>query len=293
MAKKGSILLNLAGLTPAKTKKIVDNLPDVDEVFKIKQFRRGQFPFLSSADIEKILTLRNSNLFSHELRLIEESKVEVIDIFDASYPHLLKEIPSPPLLLYAKGNIQLLSAQSIAVVGTRLPSQYGKTMAFDFSRELSLAGLAIVSGLARGIDTYAHKGALETGGLTVAVLGSGLNHVYPHQNRELASEIFKKGLLVSEYPLNTMPLPENFPRRNRIISGLSKGVVVVEAASRSGALITANFAVNQNREVFAVPGPVGRGQNKGTHSLIKEGAMLVDSVEDILEEINILQGYTQ
>ncbi|MCF7869985.1 MAG: DNA-processing protein DprA [Candidatus Omnitrophica bacterium] len=287
MAKKSSILLNLAGIGPAKVKKIIEYLPDLDNILKLKDSNFRNFSFLGKKDIDKIISLKNSTLLENELKLIERYKLKVVDLFDSDYPYYLKEISSPPLVLYLKGNIKLLGKESVAIVGTRTPTNYGKETAFNFSYKLSSLGVNIVSGLALGIDTSAHKGALKAGGTTTAVLGSGLNYIYPRQNKRLAESIAKEGLLVSEYPIEAAPLASNFPRRNRIISGLSKGVVVAEAAQRSGALITANFAVGQNREVFALPGDIDKFQSKGPNSLIKEGAKLVDSIEDILEEINL------
>lgn len=289
MAKKGFLLLNLAGIGYGKAKKIVEFFPDIDQILKIKHHSLSNLSFLSAKDIDRLTSLQKLELLSKELRLIEEARVEVIDIFDRNYPALLRQIASPPLVLYIKGDKRLLNSESLAVVGMRNSSEYGETVAYNFSASLAKLGLTIVSGLAKGIDTSAHKGALDAGGLTVAVLGSGLNYIYPRQNQRLADQIFAKGLVISEYPLECRPLAENFPRRNRIVSGLSKGVVVIEAAQRSGALITANFALEQNREVFAVPGRVDKTESKGPHSLIKEGAKLTESVEDILEEIGLLK----
>ncbi|MCF7916837.1 MAG: DNA-processing protein DprA [Candidatus Omnitrophica bacterium] len=287
MANKGSILLNLAGVGPSKVKKIIDCLPDLNQILKLNSSDLRSLSFLNKKDIDKIISLKKSKSLDDQLRLIEKNKVKAIDLFDSDYPYYLKQISSPPLVLYAKGNLGLLHQESIAIVGTRIPTDYGKSIAFDFSCQLCSSGLCVVSGLAKGVDTAAHKGALSVAGSTVAVLGSGLNYIYPRQNNKLADLIFEKGLVVSEYPLNTAPLASNFPRRNRIISGLSRGVIVIEAAQRSGALITANFAVGQNREVFAVPGRINDFQSKGPNSLIKEGAKLVDSIEDVLEELNL------
>jgi DNA processing protein len=285
MAKKGAVLLNLAGIGPAKVKKIIEYLPDLDQIAKLKNSDLGEFSFLSKKDIDRIISLKNSKILENELKLIERDKIKVIDFFETEYPYYLKQINYPPLVLYLKGNVDLLDNKSVAIVGTRTPTKYGRLTAFNFAYKLCCLGLNIVSGLALGIDKAAHEGALAASGSTVGVLGSGLNCIYPSQNRKLARSIFEKGLMVSEYPLNTKPLASNFPRRNRIISGLSKGVVVIEAAQRSGALITANFALGQNREVFAVPGNIDQFQSKGPHSLIKEGAKLTESVEDILEEL--------
>ena len=189
-------------------------------------------------------------------------------------------------MLYLKGNKSLLKGLCFAVVGSRLATLYGLSMAQKFSLSLSSLGITIVSGLARGVDAQAHRAALETG-TTIAVLGSGLLNIYPRQNKDLAKDISKRGVLVSEFPLGEPPFKENFPRRNRIISGLSKGVLIVEASRRSGALITARYALEQNREVFAVPGRVDSPLSRGSHDLIKEGACLVDCLDDILKELNI------
>ncbi|MFH1319020.1 MAG: DNA-processing protein DprA, partial [Candidatus Omnitrophota bacterium] len=218
--------------------------------------------------------------------LIEKANISVIDIFDRSYPALLNEISYPPIVLYLKGSETILSENLFAIVGSRIPTLYGISTAAKFSYQLSAAGLTIVSGLAKGIDTIAHKEAIRTG-KSIAVLGSGLLNTYPKENAQLAEKISLNGAVISEFPLKTAPLRENFPRRNRIVSGLSYGVLVVEAATRSGALITARLACEQNREVFAIPGNVDSPLSRGTHRLIKEGATLVDSIDDILNELNI------
>jgi DNA processing protein len=287
MAKKGSILINLLKfLTPQKTEAIISYLSDPDKIFEVKMKDLQGVSLLSNKDVEKILLMRDSGTLEKELKLLEKEKIEAIDIFDATYPALLKEISHPPLVLYAKGNVDVLNKFLFAIVGTRIPTLYGISMAEELSYKLSSLGLVIVSGLARGIDTAAHRGAIKTGE-TVAVLGSGLLNIYPPENKSLAEQIISKGVIISEFPLKQPPLKENFPRRNRIISGLSKGVLIIEAALRSGALITAHHALEQNREVFALPGKADSPLSKGTHLLIKEGAKLVDSIEDIVEELNL------
>ena len=203
----------------------------------------------------------------------------------SDYPPLLREIFDPPLLLYARGNAALLEAPSIAIVGARKPTAYGKAIAERLSSDLAIRGLAIVSGLARGIDSCAHRGALEQNGKTIAVLGSGIDVVYPAEGKKLFAEIAEKGLLLSEFPVGSFPAPQNFPIRNRIISGLSLGVVVVEAAQYSGSLITARLAMEQNREVFGVPGSLSNRFSWGPHVLIKQGAKLVQDWQDVVEEL--------
>ena len=220
----------------------------------------------------------------------------VLTLDAPGYPQLLRHIPDPPLLLFAQGRIERLPAglaPALAVVGSRNPTPQGRLNAQQFAQHLAAAGLCIVSGLALGVDGAAHEGALEGGGEgtsdgvlpTVAVVGTGLDRVYPARHRELAHRISAQGLIVSEYPLGTPPLSANFPRRNRIISGLSLGTLVVEAALGSGSLITARQALEQGREVFALPGSIHSPQSKGCHALIREGAVLVESVQDVLAEL--------
>lgn len=211
-------------------------------------------------------------------------KIEEILINSKEYPQNLKNIYDPPKKIYLIGNKDLLYQKGIAIVGARDATQYGKKIAYNLAKELSEQNIVIISGLAIGIDSYAHKGALEKG--TIAVLGSGIDNIYPKENLELAREIIKnKGCIISEYPLGTKPERLHFPQRNRIISGLSDGVVVIEASKKSGALITAEFALEQGKEVFAVPGDINKKQSEGTNQLIKDGAILLTSATDILENI--------
>ncbi len=223
-----------------------------------------------------------------ERKRLEKASIEVITYQDKRYPSLLKEIYDPPLLIYLKGDATLLNTPSLAIVGTRQATFYGMKTATRLSMQLSELGLTIVSGLARGIDTATHRGCLKAGGKTIGVLGCGVDVVYPRENTKLYAEIIEKGgAIVSELPPGTPPLAPHFPARNRIISGLSLGVLVVEAALKSGSLITARLALEQGREVFAVPGPADSPYSHGTHALIKQGAKLVETVADILEELPI------
>jgi DNA processing protein len=211
--------------------------------------------------------------------------VKVITIEDDDYPINLKAIYDPPVVLYIKGNIRK-EELCIAMVGTRTPTEYGLLQARHLSKRLANLGFCIVSGLARGIDTACHKAALEENGLTYGVLGCGIDVVYPPENNWLYRRIPESGGgIITEFPFGTRPYKQNFPKRNRIISGLSLGVVVIEAPPKSGALITANLALHQNREVFAVPGPVNSPTSLGVNNLIKEGAKLTSSIEDILQEL--------
>ncbi|MBU0600968.1 MAG: DNA-processing protein DprA [Gammaproteobacteria bacterium] len=209
----------------------------------------------------------------------------LITLADKAYPAALLEIPDPPTVLYVKGRVELLNARALAIVGARNATAQGVTTAGQFARELSRGGLTIVSGLALGCDAAAHAGALDGPGSTIAVIGTGADRIYPSRNQDLARRIAESGAVVSEFPLGTPALRENFPRRNRIISGLSRGVLVVEAAARSGTLITARLAGDQGREVFAIPGSIHSPLSKGCHQLIRQGAKLVDDARDILSEL--------
>jgi len=286
MFKKSLVLLNkIKNISAKEAKGVLNYFSDIDGILKADKHELLEAG-LKDNTVDKFLPLKNSGWIDQELRLIDKEKVVLIDCLSPDYPSLLKEIAYPPLVIYIKGDKTSLSDLCFAIVGSRLASFYGVAMAEKFSFSLAALGMVIVSGLARGIDSAAHKRALEAG-KTVAVLGSGITNIYPRQNKYLADKISHKGAVISEFPLGEPPLRENFPRRNRIISGLSKGVLVVEAAARSGALITARYALEQNREVFALPGKADSPLSKGTHFLIKDGAKLVDSIEDILDELNV------
>ncbi|MFT3848592.1 MAG: DNA-processing protein DprA [Propionivibrio sp.] len=209
----------------------------------------------------------------------------IVTIADAAYPQTLLEIPDPPTLIYVRGRLELLNRPALAMVGSRNPTPQGIQNAERFASAFADAGLVIASGLALGIDAAAHRGALAAGGDTVAFIGTGIDRIYPARNRELALEIGGKGAIVSEFPIGTPVTAFNFPKRNRLISGLSRGVLVVEAAIESGSLITARLAGEQGREVFAIPGSIHSPQSRGCHKLIKQGAKLVETAHDVLEEL--------
>lgn len=210
----------------------------------------------------------------------------LVTLADTTYPVRLLEIADPPPLLYVKGRIDLLNANSLAIIGSRNATPQGISNAESFAQSLSEAGLTITSGLALGIDAAAHKGGLTSGGSSVAVIGTGLDIIYPAKNKELAFRLAREGVIVSEFPLGTPAIASNFPRRNRIISGLSRGCLIVEATLKSGSLITARLAAEQGREVFAIPGSIHSPFSKGCHALIKQGAKLIESANDILEELH-------
>ncbi len=238
----------------------------------------------------QILSIKNPNwkLAESDLQWSEQHHADILTLEHMNYPSLLREIHDAPLLLFTQGNSDILSKPQIAIVGSRNPTLMGKENAEYFGGALTQKGMVITSGMALGIDAAAHRGAIKSGGETIAVLGTGLNNIYPYSHRKLREEILEKGVIISEFPPDEKPKPKNFPRRNRIISGLSLGVLVIEAALKSGSLITARFALEQGREIFAMPGSIHNPLVKGCHQLLKEGAKLVECVEDILSEFKHL-----
>lgn len=235
---------------------------------------------------EKLFPPENEFQPDREAERAQASGIRILSWFDEAYPERLKAVENAPLVLYVRGNLNAQDAAAVAVVGSREPSFYGAAQAERLSRELAAAGVTVVSGLARGIDEAAHRGCLAVPhGRTVAVLGCGPDKIYPRENEKLYAAIAERGAVISEFPLGTEPLAWNFPRRNRIISGLSLGVLVVEAHLRSGSLITARLAAEQGRQVFAVPGPVDQWTSRGAHQLLREGAVLVENANDILEDL--------
>jgi DNA processing protein len=245
---------------------------------------------IASATIKAIKNKTHARVES-DLIWAEQSGNHLICFDDPAYPALLKQIEDPPPLIYASGDINLLQTPQIAIVGSRKCTPGGAQNTREFAFELSRAGLTITSGMALGIDTQAHQAALKAGGNTIAVTGCGLDRIYPASNKKLAQDIVERGLLISEFPMGTAALPGNFPQRNRIISGLSVATLVVEAAQRSGSLITARLAAEQGREVFAIPGSIHNPQTRGCHKLIRDGAKLVEQTSDIIQELGSLLGF--
>jgi DNA processing protein len=242
---------------------------------------------LDSRSVDALLTVRSRMSLDGEMERLERQGVQVVVCEDQVYPSRLKEIYDYPPVLYVKGNLPSQDEPCLAVVGTRRPTIYGRQATEEIVTDLVRSRITIVSGLARGIDSVAHRAALDAGGETIAVFASGLDITYPKENTRLAQSIMEHGALVSEHPLGVKPRPESFPLRNRIMSGLSLGILVVEAGERSGALITAHQAVEQNREVFAIPGSILSPASQGTNRLIQEGAKLVRNHTDILQELNL------
>ena len=226
-----------------------------------------------------------------DLEWLGEPHHHIITAESDDFPHLLRQIPDPPTQLYVVGNIDALHLPTLAIVGSRNPTGGGRQNAYEFAKHLARSGFCIVSGLAQGIDTAAHEGALDADATTVAFLGHGIDRIYPAENRELAHRIAAGGALCSEYPLGSPPRKEHFPRRNRLISGLSLGTLVVEAAKRSGSLISARLAGEQGREIFAIPGSIHNPMSRGCHQLIRQGAKLVESADDIVSELGPMVGH--
>ena len=228
---------------------------------------------------------------TNDAEWLKGDRHQIVRHDDDEFPDLLRQIPDPPLLLYVHGDANLLQLPALAIVGSRNPTAGGERNAFEFARHLATLGFTIVSGLAQGIDTAAHRGALAAGGNTIAFLGHGIDRVYPASNKALAHEIAARGALISEFPLGMHPGKELFPQRNRLISGISLGTLVVEAAQRSGSLITARLAAEQGREVFALPGSIHNPLARGCHQLIRQGAKLVETADDIVSELAPLVGH--
>jgi DNA processing protein len=278
-------LRGLPGVGPVLFHRLIQAFGGPAQVFDtpLKELRavRG----ISPAVAQTIRSFRQWDRVEEQLSRLRTFGVQVLTLDDPRYPARLLEIPFPPPLIFAKGDLKPEDSLALAIVGTRGASYYGAKTCRTLARELAFRGVTVVSGLARGIDTAAHQGSLEGGGRTLAVLGCGLDVVYPPENRELYARIQESGALISEYPLGTPPEAHNFPPRNRIISGLALGVLVVEAGAKSGAHITAQCALDQGREVLAVPGPITSPTSRGPHRWIKEGAKLVQDVHDILAEL--------
>ena len=275
----------IPGVGPVLIKAWLDRFGTPKRVFKASQRELARVDGIGERLAGMIKEPDVRGKIQDELKLIEKLNVSIVTLGDPSYPNNLTQIYDPPPLLYVRGDLQPGDDLAISMVGSRLTSNYGRITTERTAADLARHGVTIVSGMARGIDSAAHRGALSAGGRTIAVLGCGVDIVYPPENRRLFEEITAHGAVVSEFPLSTPPDGMNFPRRNRIISGLSLGVVVVQANARSGSLITARLALEQNRDVFAVPGNVGMAGSRGTNRLIKQGAKLIESAADILEEV--------
>ncbi|OGX27764.1 MAG: DNA protecting protein DprA [Omnitrophica WOR_2 bacterium RIFCSPHIGHO2_02_FULL_48_11] len=279
------ILNAIPGLGPNRLKKLLQQFGSAGKIFTSGVRELTAEGVISAGVAENILSFAKEDYLRQEYVLLKKHNVKIVTHSEGDYPKNLKEIPGAPLVLYVKGVLKPEQILAVGMVGSRQASVYGSSTAEKFATELSELGITIVSGLAKGIDTAAHRGALRAKGATLAVLGCGLAQIYPKENIRLAEEIIVRGALISEFGMTMPPLAQNFPQRNRIISGLSLGIIVVEASAKSGALITSNFALEQGREVFAVPGKIDNPNAIGVNNLIKQGAKLVSGVQDVLEEL--------
>lgn len=283
-----ALLLNLTcvkGIGSARLRTLMQKFGRPSRVVRADLQMLARTEGVDSRIAGEIKSAVESDFGAAQLHIAEKQGGELVPFWSRKYPALLRQIPDAPVYYFAKGQVDFSENIAIAVVGTRSPSTYGKQVTGKIVAELVEAGITIVSGLARGIDTIAHGEAVKQGGRTIAVLGSGLDVLYPAENRALHNRILENGAIISEFPFGTKPDAVNFPRRNRIISGLCLGTLIVEAREKSGALITANLALEQNREVFAVPGSIFSPASSGPHQLIREGAKIVGGIEDVLEEI--------
>jgi len=273
------------GIGSTLMRRLLDRFNTPEAVFHAPMKELSKIEGLGEKVAQEIRKGPLEKVVERELSLLREVGGRVITLKDEEYPKRLKDIYDPPALLYVRGALKKEDEFAISIVGSRKTTPYGRWFTEKVSQELARHGVTIVSGMARGIDSLAHWGAISGGGRTIAVLGCGVDVIYPSENRNLFAKMIDRGAILSEFPMGSPPEGGHFPRRNRIISGLSLGVVVVQASEKSGSLITAGYALEQGREVFAVPGNVGTESSRGTHRLIKEGAKLVESSEDILEEI--------
>jgi DNA processing protein len=280
------VRLSLAGgVGFARLQTLLTKFGSASEIFSASFDQLTALQGIGEKPASSILSPDLTKRAEKEIERAQKEGVQIITFDSPQFPAHLRAIPDTPILLYVKGDVGSLSNVCIGVVGTRRPSHYGITQAEKIARELATVGLTVVSGLALGIDTAAHSGALSAGGKTIAVLPTGMDSIYPPENKKLAQKIISSGALVSEFPFDTPVKREFFPRRNRIIAGLSRGLVVIEAPFGSGALISAQFAADYGREVFALPGRADSHLSRGCHKLIKDGAKLIENVDDILSEI--------
>lgn len=281
------VRLNRTGLSPQRQRQLIEAFGSPEAVFSASDSAILRLQGFSELHLSKIRQAQKDAQPERDLWKLERMGGWVLTIFDERYPPLLRRLSDAPPCLYVLGTVEENDERAIAIVGTRKPSDYGRRIAYKIASELASYGFTVVSGLAEGIDTAAHKGALDSGGRTFAVLGCGLDVIYPRSNKELARQVVDNGALLTEFPLGTKPQAWHFPQRNRIISGMSLAVIIVEAPLNSGALITADWAAEQGREVFVVPGPVDQPSFEGNHRLLREGARVFTSVADMLDELGV------
>lgn len=278
----------LPGLGPKTLAALLERFTSANVILQTPVSELMSVPHIGQKTAEQLTSAISRVNIQDELALVDKHQASLLHLDHSDYPASLRSIPTAPFFLFCRGKFAEADSRSVAIVGSRHCTAYGKRIASKLATGLARAGWTIVSGLARGIDGTAHVAALEEGGRTIAVLAGGLAKIYPPEHKDLAERVVKQGVLLSEMPMGMSPMPDLFPRRNRIISGLSRAVIIVEAAARSGALITARLAGEQGREVLAVPGPVDSEASEGPHQLIRQGATLVRSVDDVLEALNAL-----
>jgi DNA processing protein len=280
------LALNLIpDIGPVRGRRLLSVFGTPETIFHMSSNELKKTGEISEKSVKQIVGFNQWDRVKKEIDSLIKNQIKLVTINDKEYPENLKHIPDAPLLLYMKGEIKEDDRYAVAVVGSRIPTDYGLLSAEKISSRISSYGLTVVSGMARGVDAASHRGAIRAKGRTIAVLGSGIDVPYPVENKRLMGEIEDSGAVLSEFPLGTPPNRENFPRRNRIISALSLGVVVIEATVDSGSLITVRYALEQGKEVFALPGNVTSKNSRGTNKLIKEGARLIESAEEIIDEL--------
>lgn len=287
------ILNQISVIGPVRFKRLLDFFGTAEKVLSVSMRDLMQVEGIEEQTARVIVDERGKIDVQKEIKNADDNGVRIITAFMDEYPQALKTIYDYPPVLYVKGRIKESDAVAVAIVGTRKITAYGKIVCERLAKDLSAEGITIVSGLARGVDMVAHKAAVEENGRTIAVLGNGLMHHYPPENRKLEEQISENGAVISEFSMNTKPDRQNFPRRNRLISGLSLGVIVIEADEKSGSLITAKYAAEQGRDVFAVPGNIFSKYSRGAHMLLKQGAGLVETADDIITGISVLENFVE
>ncbi len=292
--KDALIILNLLpGIGPIKVKELLSKFKSPARILELSEGALSSVPGIGAKIAETLTSWQKHSKFEEEMNMIERAGVQIVTMLDPEYPGLLREIYDPPLVLYVRGQLPSNSERMLGVIGSRRFSHYGKKMAEELASSASFANWNIVSGLAYGIDAVAHRATLDANGKTIAVLGGGLARIHPQDHVPLAKEIIEKGgAVISEFPMTYAPNKRSFPMRNRIISGMSHGLIVVEAGLKSGSLITAKFALEQDRLVFAVPGQADNPQARGTNNLIREGAVLTENFDDVINEFEFMPGFT-
>lgn len=279
------MLSMIPGVGPLLRKDLLDRFGSAERILSAAPSELREVPRLGPKICRAITTAKDTIDVESEIARCRQHEISLVCQGKENFPDALNEIPDPPAILYMRGQLLPQDELAVAIVGTRHATQYGRQQARQLAASLARAGITIVSGLARGIDTEAHQATLEAGGRTIAVLGSGLLNIYPSENKALAEQVVQNGAVLSEYSTTSKPQRGSFPRRNRIVTGLCQGVIVVEAGDRSGALISARLSMEQGREVFAVPGRVDSRTSRGCHQLIRDGAKLVETADDVLEEL--------